>query len=430
LIGMAVTPPKVVRGPANRAFRFSVKVTTLIAIGGVAVIGQDFGWWGEKPLTCQQPGAQTTVSGDAKVVTAATIGQRQGEWLRKLNGPPPTAAEVNALADRAAEATVVYVAALTAAARDRQQSEYVEKYNRKRKVAKEKQLAQHIAMCSPSCPQAQPNGQPLTVANRGTSGEALARAAAQAAGFTGAHLEEAVAIARAESEFNPTAANPTSNARGMWQIMLTAHQDDPEIGKWRDPYANARMAYRISNGGTNWAPWSTWPAVRGSVGTMQPVAGGMTCASYQTTGKGPRVAAGAWGGYSNGRIPTTALKHPHAAPSQLLEPEAADAYDALSGAYQATFGHPLRVTDSYRSYALQVITKRAKGYLAATPGTSNHGWGLALDLNIGGYSSADYKWLRANAPRFGWDNPKWARSDGSKHESWHWEFARTRGSSA
>jgi hypothetical protein len=239
-----------------------------------------------------------------------------------------------------------------------------------------------------------------------------------------------VAIAKAESEFNPAAANPTSTARGMWQIMLSQHQDDPEINRWRDPYANARMAYRISSGGANWRPWSTWPAVRSNVGAVQPVAGGMTCASYQTSGKGPRVAAGAWGGYSNGRIPTTALKHPQAAPSQLLEPEAADAYDALSSAYQATFGHPLRVTDSYRSYALQVITKRAKGYLAATPGTSNHGWGLALDLNIGGYASADYKWLRANAPRFGWDNPGWARPGGSKNEPWHWEFARTRGSSA
>jgi hypothetical protein len=415
MIGMAVTPPKVVRGPANRAFRFSVKVTTLIAIGGVAVIGQDFGWWGEKPLTCQQPGTQTTISGDAKVVTAATIGQRQGEWLRKLNGPPPSKDEVYALADRAAEATVVYAAALTAAARDRQQSEYVEKYNRKRKVAKEKQLAQHIAMCSPSCPKAQPNGQPLTVANRSVQGESLARAAAQAAGFTGQHLEEAVAIARAESEFNPTAANPTSNARGMWQIMLTAHQDDPEIDQWRDPYANARMAYRISSGGTNWAPWSTWPAVRSNVGSAQPVAGGMTCARYQTTGKGP----GAWGGYANGRIPMTALAHPVSAPRALFRPDAAAAFDQLNAAYRARFGTGISVTDSYRDYPTQVRTKAAKGHLAATPGTSNHGWGMAMDIGI---NSAQYNWLRANAPRYGWDNPPWARPGGSKEEKWHWEM--------
>jgi hypothetical protein len=416
MIGMAVTPPKVVRGPANRAFRFSVKVTTLIAIGGVAVIGQDFGWWGEKALTCQQPGTQTAISGDAKVVTAATIGQRQGEWLRKLNGPPPTAAEVNALADRAAEATVVYVAALTAAARDRKQSEYVEKYNRKRKVAKEKQLAQHIAMCSPSCPQAQPNGQPLTVANRtGLAGEALARSAAQAAGFSGQRLEEAVAIARAESEFNPTAANPTSNARGMWQIMLTAHQDDPEIDQWRDPYANARMAYRISNGGTNWAPWSTWPAVRGNVNTVQPVAGAMTCASFPTSGKGP----GPWGGYANGRIPTTALAHPRTAPRHLFRPDAAADFDRLNAAFTAAFGKPLGVTDSYRSYGAQVDVKGRKPGLAAKPGTSNHGWGLAADVVLTGFGDPRYAWLQANGARYGWISPDWAKANGSRPEFWH-----------
>jgi D-alanyl-D-alanine carboxypeptidase len=69
-----------------------------------------------------------------------------------------------------------------------------------------------------------------------------------------------------------------------------------------------------------------------------------------------------------------------------------------------------------------VSTKAAKGYLAARPGTSNHGWGLAADLGVGGYASADYAWMRANAPAFGWDNPGWARPGGTKAEPWHWEF--------
>jgi LAS superfamily LD-carboxypeptidase LdcB len=80
------------------------------------------------------------------------------------------------------------------------------------------------------------------------------------------------------------------------------------------------------------------------------------------------------------------------------------------------------VTDSYRDYAHQVSTKAAKGYLAARPGTSNHGWGLAADVQVGGYGSADYQWLLHNAPAYGWSNPGWARAGGSKHEPWHYEF--------
>jgi LAS superfamily LD-carboxypeptidase LdcB len=68
--------------------------------------------------------------------------------------------------------------------------------------------------------------------------------------------------------------------------------------------------------------------------------------------------------------------------------------------------------------------KANRGYLAAAPGTSNHGWGLAVDLSGGmsSYGSAQYKWMRENAPKYGWDNPTWARAGGNKHEPWHWEF--------
>jgi D-alanyl-D-alanine carboxypeptidase len=84
------------------------------------------------------------------------------------------------------------------------------------------------------------------------------------------------------------------------------------------------------------------------------------------------------------------------------------------------------VTDSYRDFAHQVSTKAEKGYLAAKPGTSNHGWGLAADVQVGGYGSADYQWLLHNGPQFGWSNPAWAQAGGSgPRESWHWEFNPT-----
>jgi hypothetical protein len=361
----------------------------------------------------------------------SAMGDLQGQALRKLNGPPPSQAQIRGFFGAIKGGVVRWEKSLRASARGEKAPAEVSAYE----TQKRESIAQNVTSCNPCKPGMDGSGDPGMIAyhpaGASPNGERVTRAAAAAAGFTGRHLEEAVAVAWAESQFKAYAQNPRSSAKGTWQILVSAHQDDPDIRRWADPFANARMAYRISKGGTDWSPWTTWPAVQramgGSVGA-QTVSGGMTCASYQAPATGgPRVPGGAWGGYSNGRIPSTALKHPRAAPNQLLEPEAADAFDQLSAAYRAKFGHPLGVTDSYRSYALQVITKRHKPGLAAEPGTSNHGWGLALDLVVGGYSSADYAWLRANAPHYGWDNPGWARPGGSKHEPWHWEFARTKG---
>jgi hypothetical protein len=412
--------------------RSLISATICIMVPAGYVFGADHGWWGEQSTTCQAPGAQTTATAPLRVTTAASVGMTTGEWLRKLDSPPPSKAEMYAVADRAAEGVTAYVLAFKAAARKQRQSEYVEKYQQRMYANKLKHLPTNASTCSP-CPTAQPNGQPLTVANRAT-GEALARQAATAAGFRGQALEEAVAVARAESQFNPAAANPSSSARGMWQIMLSQHQDDPDIRSWADPYASARMAWRISKGGTDWSPWSVWPAVSRTLGSS-PAAGtgtgtaavpvdSYTCTLAPSTYK--TGAGAAWGGFQNGQVPLTALAHPAQAPTAWFRPDAAAAFDRLSAAYAARFGHPLQVNDSYRDYAHQVSTKAAKGYLAAKPGTSNHGWGLAADLDVGSYSDARYLWMRANAPRFGWDNPAWGQPGGSgPHESWHWEFNPT-----
>ncbi|HWV79445.1 MAG TPA: M15 family metallopeptidase, partial [Isoptericola sp.] len=85
-------------------------------------------------------------------------------------------------------------------------------------------------------------------------------------------------------------------------------------------------------------------------------------------------------------------------------------------------GESMCITDGFRSYSQQVATKAAKGYLAAVPGTSNHGWGLAVDICPETYSGSRWDWLAANAPAYGWDNPDWARPGGSKYEPWHWEY--------
>ncbi len=136
--------------------------------------------------------------------------------------------------------------------------------------------------------------------------------------------------------------------------------------------------------------------------------------------------AGSWGGHRNGRIPASAMCELKTAPGQLLRCDAQAAFDRLSFAFEARFGRPISVTDAYRDYDTQVILKKRKGRLAATPGTSNHGWALAVDLGggINGFGSPEHEWMRANAPTFAWVHPSWARQSGSLPEPWHWEFRK------
>jgi hypothetical protein len=96
---------------------------------------------------------------------------------------------------------------------------------------------------------------------------------------------------------------------------------------------------------------------------------------------------------------------------------------ALRAAFYTEFNKPLVITDAYRNFADQVDVKNRKGFLAATPGKSNHGWGLAIDFGsrVNIFGTDEYRWMKANGPRFGWYHPVWAEPDGFKPEAWHWE---------
>lgn len=103
-----------------------------------------------------------------------------------------------------------------------------------------------------------------------------------------------------------------------------------------------------------------------------------------------------------------------------LQPNAAAAYEAMVQAAKAD-GISWSITDSYRPYAAQVRVAQEKGLysqggLAARPGTSNHGWGTALDLGGGANSKGTKQndWLMANASRFGFST--------IPREPWHWEY--------
>ncbi len=133
-------------------------------------------------------------------------------------------------------------------------------------------------------------------------------------------------------------------------------------------------------------------------------------------------------GFTNGNIPIEVLCAVEFAPQHHLRCDAADALSRLNAAYRAAFGHDMVLTDSYRGYDDQVRTKAAKGGLAAVPGTSNHGWGLAIDLGDGvdSFGSAQYAWLKVNAVLFGWHHPTYMDEGGrGPHEPWHWEFGTT-----
>jgi hypothetical protein len=134
----------------------------------------------------------------------------------------------------------------------------------------------------------------------------------------------------------------------------------------------------------------------------------------------------AWGNWSNGTIPTSALCTLAGRPGHRLRCDAAEAFEALSEAYARRFGSPLCITDSYRSLAGQRATY-GPGRMGAYPGRSNHGWGLAIDVCNPGmtaiyFGDVEYRWLRANGPRYGWYHPQWAQQGGSKPEAWHWHY--------
>lgn len=121
-----------------------------------------------------------------------------------------------------------------------------------------------------------------------------------------------------------------------------------------------------------------------------------------------------------------------------LHPEAAVAFRGLNEAFKREFGHDINITgphDAYRSFDVQQgAVDRAKEddnqeklRLLARPGTSNHGWGMAVDIsdgkNVITFDSAEYAWLTRHGWKFGFHNPDWAIQAGEKPEAWHWEFA-------
>lgn len=80
---------------------------------------------------------------------------------------------------------------------------------------------------------------------------------AAAAGFSGADLQTAVAIALAESSGNPAAIGDSGNSLGLWQINLPAHPEFSGANLF-DPQSNAQAAFAIYSAAGGFSPWSTY----------------------------------------------------------------------------------------------------------------------------------------------------------------------------
>lgn len=119
----------------------------------------------------------------------------------------------------------------------------------------------------------------------------------------------------------------------------------------------------------------------------------------------------------------------------LLHPDAADAYFKLK-AFAKTQNISWTVTSAYRDYEHQ--KSLGSSSTVAKPGSSPHGWGMALDFSelyaqvdgsgnpainrAGREKSSLYRWMSNNAPKYGWYNP-YRLADGSGvDEMWHWEY--------
>lgn len=98
------------------------------------------------------------------------------------------------------------------------------------------------------------------------------------AGFEGYSLRMAQAIIRLESNrriyAHNTNANTGDNSYGLFQINMFRDLEAQRLEQYGlpnnealfNPLVNARVAWDISDGGTNWSAWTTYPAAKKIIG--------------------------------------------------------------------------------------------------------------------------------------------------------------------
>jgi hypothetical protein len=144
-----------------------------------------------------------------------------------------------------------------------------------------------------------------------------------------------------------------------------------------------------------------------------------------------------YGIITNGEIPSELLFPVSIGNSTVyFEENAAKSWDKLVKLYKQSHGGKcFTVNEGYRPYTNTVeyyedsVHKKKK--TAAAPGTSQHGWGLALDIDM---TQDLYDWLKKNGKSLNIIHPSWASVNKSNKktqetkinnmfESWHWEYS-------
>ena len=139
--------------------------------------------------------------------------------------------------------------------------------------------------------------------------------------------------------------------------------------------------------------------------------------------------------------------------NNLLIKEAADSLNVMlvdwlnwmkSEGFQGNNGNYAYINSSFRSYQKQLELEKKYGKNAAKAGTSNHGWGIAVDFQFFkkdgtlikiyvdgkpnttvGYDLSQNEslvWLLDNSYRYGWIIPEALRNDSGLEEFWHFEY--------
>ncbi|MBM6620006.1 SH3 domain-containing protein [Micrococcaceae bacterium RIT802] len=100
----------------------------------------------------------------------------------------------------------------------------------------------------------------------------------------------------------------------------------------------------------------------------------------------------------------------------------------LNKAFKKKFRRNLEIDLTYRTRGTQDYLYRELGpMIAAKPGTSNHGWGLAIDFpetRDYGFGGKYYTWLKAHSKSYGWVHHKVYEKGSPYAEAWHFEYMR------
>lgn len=207
-------------------------------------------------------------------------------------------------------------------------------------------------------------------------------------------------------------------------------------GRWETSVTTQFYLLEQGNGGAAGAAGATGDATARLLALTQKLLEQEQLGVSSTKGGTKRAIEGVV--YENGKMPDDKMRYLNNWKQYLganssdnghlrLYDKASRAADQLLAAADAA-GVTLKVNSCYRTIPDQKKIKSKYGDDAAEPGTSNHGFGLAIDFASPPASkltpsTAQYKWLTANAGKYGFRRLGWAgHKKGEAWEAWHWEY--------